>query len=146
MFTQDDGVPPSGTGSTSGQESDQGRPSAGDDIDRERDTTSTSRGGLSEVMNIVYKVQYWCYRTSPSPLPPTPLPLSLSQTLRNLANTSGQTVRNLFDKLERRLKSTDEKALFYSGGAGGQQRPQRSKRRGQNRQTDSAREGVPPNI
>ena len=48
MFTQD------GTGSISGQESDQDRPSAGDDIDRERDTTSTSRRGLPEVMNIIY--------------------------------------------------------------------------------------------
>ena len=50
VFTQDDAVLPSGTGSTSGQESDQDRPSAGDDIDRERDTISTSRRGLSEVM------------------------------------------------------------------------------------------------
>ena len=57
MFTQDDAVPQSGTGSTSGQESDQDRPSAGDDIDRERDTTYTSRRGLSEVMNNIYIVQ-----------------------------------------------------------------------------------------
>ena len=57
MFTQDDGVPPPGIVSTSGQESDQDRPSAGDDIDRERDTISTSsRRGLPEVMNIIYTV------------------------------------------------------------------------------------------
>ena len=56
--TKDDAVPLSGTGSTLGQESDQDRPSAGDDIDRERDTISTSRRGLPEVMHIVYKVQY----------------------------------------------------------------------------------------
>ena len=39
-----------GTGSTSKQESDQDRPSAGDDNDRERDITSNSRKRLPEVM------------------------------------------------------------------------------------------------
>ena len=56
MFTQDEDVPPSGTGSISGQDSDQDRPSTGDDIDRERDTTSTNRRRLPEVIHIIYSV------------------------------------------------------------------------------------------
>ena len=84
MFTQDDGVPPSGTGSISGQESDQSRPSAGDD----KDTISTSRGGLSEVKIhcthmpisatlIAAPPTASLSLPPPPPLPPLPLSLSL---------------------------------------------------------------------
>ena len=83
MFTQDDAVPLSDTGSTSGQESDQDRPSAGDDIDRERDTTSTSRRGLPEVMihctQRPINATFIAAPVFPPFLPPSP-PLSVSDS------------------------------------------------------------------
>ena len=66
------------------------------------------------------------------------------QTMKNLLNTTGQRVRRVFERLDRRLKSSDEKDTFIISLTGGQLggHGQRRKRRDPNRQ--SANERVAP--
>ena len=62
----------------------------------------------------------------------------LVQALMNLVNSSGLKVKQMFDRLQRRLKSADEKTLFMSGvkGEGRSHVQRRQKRRDQNRPPD----------
>ena len=56
----------------------------------------------------------------------------------NLVNSSGLKVKQMFDRLQRRLKSADEKTLFILGvkGEGRSHVQRRQKRRDQNRPPD----------
>ena len=67
------------------------------------------------------------------------------QTLRNLANISGERISKLFAALDRRLKSSDKKdqSGVEGEGKGGGRRMQKTRKRPHDRETSSTSNIVP---